>query len=215
MLFRLQSFRVLSIAVFASFILFASFALAPARAQDDDTAPVKHGRKYKAPPDTAHIEVTVIKGFNKKPIMNAAVIFHPVKDGKDEGNLEMKTDPDGKAVIDVIPTGSAVRIQVIADGFATFAEDYQISEASRQILITMVRPKAQVSTFVDNSGKPSDMKPGVQEPIRPKVDAKGNPIVPGGSAASSGAGSSTGSNAGSSANSGGPSSGSGAKPPQP
>ena len=98
----------------------------------------KHGRKYKAPPDTSHIEVTVVKGFNKKPIMNAAVIFHPVKDGKDEGNLEMKSDPDGKAVIDVIPTGSAVRIQVIADGFATFAEDYQIDQPSRQILITMV-----------------------------------------------------------------------------
>jgi hypothetical protein len=215
MLFRNSSGRVLFLCALASLAIFASLSPAPARAQDDDTSPQRHGRKYKAPPDTSHIEVTVIKGFNKKPIMNAAVIFHPVKDGKDEGNLEMKTDPDGKAVIDVIPTGSAVRIQVIADGFATFAEDYTINEASRQILITMARPKAQVSTFVDNNGKPSDLKPGVQEPIRPKVDAKGNPIVPGASAVPSGSGSSTGSNAGSSDNSGGSSSSSGAKPPQP
>ena len=145
--------------------------LAPlcARAQDDSTTPEQHGRKYKAPPDTSHIEVTVLKGFNKKPIMNAAVIFHPTKDGIDEGNLELKTDPDGKVVIDVIPTGSKVTIQVIADGFATFAEDYQVNEASRQILITMQRPKAQVSAYIDNSGKPAELKPGVQDPIRPKA----------------------------------------------
>jgi len=159
-------------------------AVTPVRAwaQDDDptTAPIapeKHGRKYKAPPVTSHIEVTVLKGFNKKPIDGAHVIFHPVRDGVDEGNLEVKTHEDGKATIDVIPTGSAVRIQVLADGFATFADDYTINEASRAIVITMARPQAQISTYVDNSGKPSDLKPGVQEPVRPKLDAKGNPIV--------------------------------------
>lgn len=159
-------------------------AMTPVRAwaQEDDptTAPIvpeKHGRKYKAPPETSHIEVTVLKGFNKKPIDGAHVIFHPVKDGVDEGNLEVKTHEDGKATIDVIPTGSAVRVQVLADGFATFAEDYTINEASREIVISMARPQAQISTYVDNSGKPSDLKPGVQEPVRPKLDAKGNPIV--------------------------------------
>ena len=142
-----------------------------ARAQDDSTTPEQHGRKYKAPPVTSRIEVTVLKGFNKKPIMNAAVVFHPVKDGRDEGNMEMKTDPDGKAVIDVIPTGSKVTIQVIADGFATFAEDYQINEASRQIVISMLRPRAQVSAYIDNNGKPAELKPGVQEPVRPTKPA--------------------------------------------
>jgi len=151
------------------FALLVSFAPMHARAQDGTTTPEKHGRKYKAPPDTSRIEVTVLKGFNKKPIMNAAVVFHPTKDGIDEGNLELKTDPDGKAVIDVIPTGSKVTIQVIADGFATFAEDYVVKEASRQILINMQRPKAQVSAYIDNSGKPAELKPGVQDPVRPKT----------------------------------------------
>jgi hypothetical protein len=173
-------------------------AVTPVRAwaQDDDptTAPIapeKHGRKYKAPPETSHIEVTVLKGFNKKPIDGAHVIFHPVKDGVDEGNLEVKTHEDGKATIDVIPTGSAVRIQVLADGFATFADDYTINEASREIVISMVRPQAQVSTYIDNSGKPADLKPGVQEPARPKLDAKGNPIVAPAAGASGTAGPST------------------------
>jgi hypothetical protein len=157
-----------------------------ARAQDGTTTPEKHGRKYKAPPDTSRIEVTVLKGFNKKPIMNAAVIFHPTRDGIDEGNLEMKTDPEGKAVIDVIPTGSKVTIQVIADGFATFAEDYQVNEASRQVLITMIRPKAQVSAYIDNSGKPAELKPGVQDPIRPtKPASPATPPAPSSTAPSS------------------------------
>ncbi len=126
------------------------------------------GRKYKPPPDTSHIEVEVLRASNGKPISNAAVIFNPEKDGKDEGNLEVKTGPDGKTTIDVIPTGSKVRVQVIADGYSTFAEDYMVDADKKEIQIKMVRPRAQVSTYQDNSGKASERKPGVQEPIRPK-----------------------------------------------
>lgn len=164
----------------ASFALLLALVPRSLHAQDDSSKEEgRHGRKYKAPPETSEIEVTVLKGFNKKPIMNAAVVFHPVDaDGKDEGFLEMKTDPDGKAKIDVIPTGSQVRIQVIATGYATYAEDYKITEPQRKITIDMQRPHAQVSTYVDESGKPSAIKPGVQEPVRPKLDKNGNPIAP-------------------------------------
>jgi hypothetical protein len=142
-----------------------------ASAQDSTATPHGRGRKYKPPPETSHIEVLVTKGYNHKPIENAAVIFHELReDGKDEGNLEVKTDPDGKAVIDVIPTGANVRVQVIANGFATFAQDFVVSEASRQIPVTMIRPREQISNYVDNSGKPATIQPGVQEPIRPKAD---------------------------------------------
>jgi hypothetical protein len=177
--FRNHPFRTLAVSLFASLAVFAMLVPQPARAQDDSEKPEQHGRKYKAPPNTSHIEVTVVKGFNKKPIDGAHVVFHPVKDGIDEGNLEVKTHPDGKASIDVIPTGSKVTIQVIADGFATFAEDYMVNEQSREITIAMVRPRAQVSTYVDNSGKPSQMAPGVQEPVRPKTGATGTPSTSG------------------------------------
>jgi hypothetical protein len=162
--------RHLGLAVVLS--LTASLAPLQARAQsDEDTAPQKHGRKYKPPPETSHIEVIVLKGFNKKPIMNAAVIFHPIKDGVDEGTLEVKSDPEGKATIDVIPMGSQVRVQVIANGFETYAEDYTITEATRQITVSMVRPRAQVSAYIDSTGKPAQLQPGVQEPVRPKKTA--------------------------------------------
>jgi len=131
-------------------------------------SPVKRGRKYKPPPETSKITVQVSKKFNGKPIMNAAVIFNPYKDGKDIGNLEVKTNPEGKAIIDIIPTGSLLRVQVIADGFATFAEDFQIDEPTREIAVVMLRPREQVSGYKDNKGDASTRKPGVQEPVRPK-----------------------------------------------
>jgi Carboxypeptidase regulatory-like domain len=140
----------------------------PAKAQD---TPEKHGRKYKAPPATSHIQVTVLKKFNGKPISNAAVIFDATMDGKDQGNLEVKTDPEGKATIDVIPTGSTVRVQVIATGFATYADEYQVTEPSREITVSMVHPQEQLSSYQDNQGKAATRKPGVQEPVRPTKPA--------------------------------------------
>jgi hypothetical protein len=138
------------------------------RAQDSTS---HHGRKYKPPPATSHIEVVVTKKFNGKPIMNAAVVFNPTsKDGKDLGSLEVKTDPDGKAAIDIIPTGSIVSVQVIADGFATYAEDFTIDEASRSIPVALLRPQEQSSSYVDNDGKASSRKAGVQEPNHPTTD---------------------------------------------
>jgi hypothetical protein len=168
MLFRNHPSRASFLGILASLTIFACLTPIQLAAQDDNPQPEKHGRKYKAPPETSRIEVTVLKGFNKKPIDGAHVIFHSVKDGKDEGNLEVKTHPDGKAVIDVIPTGSSVRIQVLADGFATFADDYVVTEPNRQIVVSMIRPRAQVSTYVDNEGKASTVQPGIQEPVRTK-----------------------------------------------
>jgi hypothetical protein len=125
-------------------------------------------RKYKAPPETSHIEVLVLKDANQKPILNAAVVFHSVKDGKDEGNLEVKTNEQGKASIDVIPTGSSVDVQVIADGFATWAQTYVVDEPSRSIEVRMLKPRAQISTYTtDNRGQPAQRPAGVQEPNKP------------------------------------------------
>jgi hypothetical protein len=145
--------------VFVSGVSLAAFG------QEDN---VRHGRKYKGPPVTSHIEVTVVKSYNGKPISNAAVVFRSDINGKDEGNLEVKTDPDGKAIIDVVPTGSNLRVQVIASGFATFGEDYVVDGPTKEIAIAMVRPRAQVSTYTDTTDQPSQRKPGVQEPATPK-----------------------------------------------
>jgi hypothetical protein len=149
--------------------LFVGLVAGTAQGQDS------RGRKYKAPPETSHIEVLVLRDGNQKPIPNAAVVFHSSRDGKDEGNLEMKTDSEGKAIIDVIPTGSSVDVQVIANGFATFAETYQVNEASRAIEIRMMKPRAQVSTYVDTRGQAATRPAGVQEPTPAKTTPAATP----------------------------------------
>ena len=146
-------------------------------------SPQRRGRKYKPPPDVSHIVVQVLKKSNGKPIPNAAVVFNPEKDGRDEGNLEVKTDPDGKAIIDVIPTGSLVRVQIIANGFATFADDFQVDEASREITVHMLSPQEQISAYENNEGKSSTRKPGVQEPEKPATPPPPHPAKPNSSTA--------------------------------
>lgn len=139
-------------------------AIAVAGAQD---APKYRGRKYKAPPPTSHIEVLVLKKGSKDPVVNAAVIFHSSKDGREEANLEVKTNEAGKAIIDVILTGSSVDVQVIAQGFATYAETYQVDNPTADLTIQMQRPRAQISEYADREGKVSDRPVGVQEPHHP------------------------------------------------
>ena len=152
--------------------LMLATGVAAARAQDDTE---HRGRKYKAPPATAHVEVLVVRAKDGKPLVNAGVVFHPVKDGKDIGYLEEKSDPDGKATIDIIPVGSHMRLQVIASGYATYGEDYEVGE-SLQIVVKMTRPVEQVSTYREN-GDAAVNTPGVQEPVRSTVKAK--PPTPG------------------------------------
>ena len=77
------------------------------------------GRKYKPPPPTCNITVTVLRGDNRKPVEDAAVVFHPLKDGKNDGNMELKTNEEGKVSLDVVPVGTTLRLQVIANGFQT------------------------------------------------------------------------------------------------
>jgi hypothetical protein len=146
---------------------FAAVALIFGVMEGADAQSSGHGRKFKPLPPTAHIVVTVVKGFNGKPLPNAAVIFHATREGRDDGNLEVKTDPEGKATIDVIEIGSNVTVQVIADGFATTAQELSVDGPNKTLEVKLARPGAQVSTYLDNTGKPAQTKPGIQEPAHP------------------------------------------------
>lgn len=135
----------------------------------------EHGRKWQPPPPTAPVVVNVVKAFNGKPFENAGVVFHAVRNGKDDGNLEVKSDPDGHARIDVLEVGSHVLVQVIADGYATAATEFDLPAEGKQLTVRLKRPQAQVSQFEDNDGKLSQTKPGVQERVVPKPPPPSNP----------------------------------------
>jgi hypothetical protein len=141
----------------------------------------RHGRKWKPLPTLDHIVVTVVKGFDGKPLPNAAVVFHATLDGRDNGNLEVKTDPEGKATIDVIEVGSNVNVQVIAYGFSTYAQDINVSGPNKFLEVKLLRPREQVSQYENNSGKAAVVQPGIQEPphpvlAKPKVGPDGYAI---------------------------------------
>ena len=121
------------------------------------------GRKYKAPPPVSHVEVTVVRASNGKPVTDASVIFHPIIRGKDRGNMELKTDSDGKALIDVIETGSTIRLQVIAPDFQTFGQDYKIDKASMSFMIKLKRPGEQYSIYGNDAAKEAP-KPSQKAP---------------------------------------------------
>jgi hypothetical protein len=132
------------------------------------SAQATRGRKYTPPPDTAKIVVTVVKETNGKPIENAAVVFHPMKKGKDEGGLELKTNEEGKATIEVIPIGYTVRLQIIADGFQTFGDDYQVTTDTKEIQVKLKRPSRQYSIYEKHpdtqQGGAEDAKPSQPPP---------------------------------------------------
>ena len=123
----------------------------------------RHGRGYKPLPPTATVVVTVEKAFNGKPFPNASVVFRSLRDEKLDANLEMKTDPDGKASIDLLEVGSHVVVQVIAEGYATFATDFDLTPDGKQVLVKLQRPRAQISTYGDEQDRPAQVPPGVQE----------------------------------------------------
>jgi 5-hydroxyisourate hydrolase-like protein (transthyretin family) len=157
-LFRLTVF----VAGFA--LVASSLAL---HAQDDTN---RRGRKYKAPPATAHIEVTVLRSVNGKPIENAAVIFHSMVGERDTGNMELKTNEDGKTVIDVMPIGDTIRLQVIAHGFQTYGADYKVDKPAMAFEIKMKRPGEQYSIYKDH-GTPDGDKPSNQPETQPSPNS--------------------------------------------
>jgi hypothetical protein len=85
----------------------------------------------------------------------------------------LKTNEDGKTIIDVLPMGDTVRLQIIAKGFQTYGEDYKIEKADMAIEIRMKRPGQQYSIYkqngtgapkTDDSSKQPDAQPSQPPP---------------------------------------------------
>ena len=105
----------------------------------------------------ATVNFVVVRDENGKPIRNAAVVMHPVDDrGKQErGGIELKTSPEGKANYEGVPYGK-LRVQVLAPGFQTYGEDYDVSQPSLDITVKMKRPRDQYSIYQDHPAENKD-----------------------------------------------------------
>jgi hypothetical protein len=107
------------------------------------------------------LKFVVLRDYNGKPVRNAAVVLHPVsRKGKQaRGGLELKTDGEGRTNIDGIPYGP-LRVQVLAPGYQTFGEDYQIDKPELEITVKLKRPGGQYSVYENHPDpkKPDDKK---------------------------------------------------------
>jgi hypothetical protein len=124
-------------------VLLVFGAIVVAGAQDDGPA--------------SSLRFVVVRDSDGKPVRNAQVVLHPVK-GKGKqgsGEIELKTDADGKTNVDSIPYGP-LRVQVLMPRFQTFGEDYQIDKPEMEITIKLKHPSGQYSVY-DNHG--DDKKP--------------------------------------------------------
>ncbi len=113
-------------------------------------------QKDKDEEPTSWLYFAVIKDDNGKPVRNAAVILHPVneKGRQERGGIELKTSPEGKCDFDGVPYGP-LRVQVLAHGFQTYGEDYDISKPKTEITIKLKRPQGKFSIYDDQAKNPS------------------------------------------------------------
>lgn len=122
----------------------------------------------------ATLNFVVLKDENGKPVRNAAVVMHPVDDdGKQErGGIELKTDPEGKTSYEGVPYGK-LRVQVLAPGFQTYGEDFDVGQSSVDITIKLKRPTKQYSIYEDHpatpnaNGQPDKNAPPENPPPKP------------------------------------------------
>lgn len=109
------------------------------------------------------LSFTVVRDENGKPVRNASVVLHPVgKNGKQKKTgFELKTDPDGKTHFDGVPYGPWL-VQVIAPGFQTFGDSFNIAQPNQEITIRLKPPQGQYSIYDKHDGAPSTPPPAPQ-----------------------------------------------------
>ena len=106
-------------------------------------------KEKKAPEQYCALSFVVLKESSGKPIKNASVVIHSLRqDGSQDNNegFQLKTDANGKAFIDDIPYGK-LRLQVLAHSLQTYGDDIEVKEPKQEIVIRLKPPADQVSIY--------------------------------------------------------------------
>ena len=105
-------------------------------------------QKITAGAGSADITLQLVKQTNGKPVKYATIVLHSLdKDGKQEpGGINLKSDGEGKAEFRGLPYGK-LRIQVIAKGFQTYGEDFDLNKPTQDFTIKLHPPKDQYSIY--------------------------------------------------------------------
>jgi hypothetical protein len=132
-------------------------------------------QKDKDEAPTSWLSFVVVKDDSGKPVRNAAVIMHPVAKGKQrQGGEELKTDAEGKANYDGVPYG-LLRVQVLAHGFQTYGEDFDIEKPKMELTIKLKRPQGQYSVYDEHAQAPGAAPKQDEPPSPPAADSGKKP----------------------------------------
>jgi hypothetical protein len=122
-------------------VSFLVLLIAVAAGGQDKSADTKPGAD--STPKDVRLTIVVTGGEDKKPVDSASVYVRFVeehKHGKDKKiEMNLKTNQSGVCHVPVIPPGNFL-VQVIADGWKTYGEYYDINQTEQTINITLVRP---------------------------------------------------------------------------
>ena len=105
-------------------------------------------KKKNAPEQFCTLSFVVLKDTTGKPIKNASVVIHSLRKDGSQGTegFQLKTDTDGKALIDDIPFGK-MRLQVLAHGLQTYGDDIEVNAEKQEFVIRLKPPAEQVSIY--------------------------------------------------------------------
>jgi len=134
-------------AVAVVFLLTLALGLpAAAAAQANGKDKSKDSKKSDDTP--VSLRIRVLGGEKEEPVVNASVYlrFHEKRallfllHKKSKVELDLKTDDKGYASFNQLPQGKLL-IQVVAPGWQTFGEYYDLHEDKQTILIKLHKPK--------------------------------------------------------------------------
>ena len=115
-----------------------------------------------APPaeaKTRYTKITVeVRNQDNEPVDRAAVIIKPMKGNKVRRSYELRTSQQGLAPLPPLEQGTFL-IQIIAKGYQTHGEKYEVKEPERTIQIKLNPPTEQFSVH-----GPADPRKGATPP---------------------------------------------------
>jgi 5-hydroxyisourate hydrolase-like protein (transthyretin family) len=86
--------------------------------------------------DTSEVRV-MVRDTTGLPVRDAKVVMHVMKRGTDQGELEVRTDQDGRVEQDIIPIGNLVHLEILAPGYQAYRTDYQVNALVKNLVVRL------------------------------------------------------------------------------
>ncbi len=104
-----------------------------------------------APNEVSRLTLHVLTEADKKPVASAHVIVRFVSGKKlfikdKRTSWEAQTNKKGDLVLDELPLGN-VKIQVIAKGYQTFGDNFELTKTEEDLIILVKPPAKQLSAY--------------------------------------------------------------------